>query len=102
MTFGETSDNPMSIITASDCCVFGRIVKTLILRMKSGVGKSMQPRKRFKFSLRISRCIRTALRTDDESGEDTDAEAEADAETRIFTGTTGDAADDEDNGQDSE
>jgi hypothetical protein len=42
----------------------------------------------------------TARRTGDESGEDTDAETEA--ETRIFPGTTGDVADDEDNGQDSE
>jgi hypothetical protein len=42
----------------------------------------------------------TARRADDESGEDTDTEA--DAETRIFPWTTGDVADDEDNGQDSE
>jgi hypothetical protein len=49
---------------------------------------------------------RPALSADgsDESGGDTDAEAgaEADAETRIFPGTTGDVADDEDNVQDSE
>jgi hypothetical protein len=44
----------------------------------------------------------TARRTDNELGEDTDAEAEADTEIRIFPGATGDVADDEDNGQDSE
>jgi hypothetical protein len=43
---------------------------------------------------------KTARRIDYKSGEDT--EAEADAETRIFPGTTGDVANNENNGQDSE
>jgi hypothetical protein len=45
---------------------------------------------------------RLLRRTDEETREGTESDTDAEAETGTILGTTGEAADDEDNGQDSE
>jgi hypothetical protein len=45
---------------------------------------------------------RLPRRTDEETREDTETDADAEAETGTILKTTGDVADDEENGQDSE